>query len=319
MQKRSFEYVRRSREDVLAVANASNSEFDSFLKSNYRKYKVRDGKNMIRILPPTWESPHHYGYPIWINYEIGADRQAYLSLAKMKGERDPIAEAYLEADREGNDKLAKALRATRRVAMWVIDRQAEEEGPLFWAAPSTVDKDIATLSSDEDTTECLMIDDPADGYDVRFYKEGQGKEGTKYPAAKIKLLGPTPLHSDMDQDKAQAWLQFVKENPIPACLNYYSYDHISRVFNGNVRMDDEKKRESQTPNEPRRAAGGTLSGEPQDYQNEGNGSGGEAQEPNRRLRPVETPDEEDIGAAIKARLARTAQTSRTRRSMEDDD
>jgi len=105
--KRSFNYQSRTREDIIERANASSSDFDDYIKKKYKKYKVRDGKNLIRILPPTWPKARHYGYEIHLHYGIGADNQSYLSLAKMKGERDPLAEAYLEADREGNEKLAR--------------------------------------------------------------------------------------------------------------------------------------------------------------------------------------------------------------------
>jgi hypothetical protein len=313
---RSFNYVRRSREDILERANASSGDFDDYIKRQFKKYKVRDGKNLIRILPPTWEKPRHYGYEIWLHYGIGADNQTYLSLAKMKAEKDPLAEAYLEADRDGNEKLAKALRARKRMLMWVIDRQAEDEGPLLWAAPFTVDKDIATLSADEDTTEVLLIDEPAEGYDIRFHKEGKGIS-TEYPAAKIKLLGPSPLSDD--EDKAAAWLQFVQTNPLPEVLNFYSYDHISQVFNGNVRMDETPNRGGTKGNAERVLLAPKGNGSPRGVETDDEDQEEKPAPSRRSLAPVDDEDEEgDLGQSIKARLARTTQAGR-RRPVADDD
>lgn len=234
---RSFKYQKRSKEDVRTRANMRGGNFDSFIKPEYKMYKVRDGKNLIRIMPPTWDDAKHYGFDIYVNYGIGADNQSYLSLSKMKGEADPIADARKQAEREGDKDLAKALRANQRILMWIIDRQDEDEGPQLWAAPFTVDKDIANVSFDEDTKEVVFIDDPENGCDVRFHKEGEGML-TKYPGAKIKLLKPSPLCED---EKLQdEWLEYVQENPIPDCLNYYDAEYIASVFDGQVRGKDEE-------------------------------------------------------------------------------
>ena len=63
-EERSFKYHRRSKEDVKARANMRGGGFDSFIKPEFKRYKVRDGKNMVRILPATWEKPKHYGFDI---------------------------------------------------------------------------------------------------------------------------------------------------------------------------------------------------------------------------------------------------------------
>ena len=240
---RSFQYTRRSVDDIKERANARGGGYDDYIKPQYKKYKVRDGKNLIRVLPPTWENARHYGYDVYINYGIGADNQAYLSLSKMKNEKDPLAEARREAEQEGNEKVAKALKPNQRILIWVIDRQDEAEGPQLWAAPFTFDKALANISMDEDTKEITLIDDPSDGCDVRFYKEGTGLL-TKYDASKMKLIA-APLSEDEKQENE--WLDFITVNPLPDVLNFYDYDHISSVFNGNVRTDDDDTETAKRP------------------------------------------------------------------------
>lgn len=237
--ERGFRYQQRSKDDVKERANMRGGNFDSIIKPQYKLYKVKDGKNIVRILPPTWEKPKHYGYDIFVNYNIGADNQSYLSLSKMKSSKDPLAEARLAAQRDGDDEISKDLAPTQRIAVWVIDRQAEDEGPLLWAAPFTVDKAFANLAFDEDTKEVLFVDDPEKGYDIRFYKEGS-QLTTKYDASKMKLLGPSPLNED--EGIQNDWLDYVNENPIPECLQYYSYEHIAGVYDGKATptAEDEK-------------------------------------------------------------------------------
>lgn len=227
--ERGFQYQKRTVDDVKQRAASRGGGFDTIYKPQFKTYKVKDGKNLVRILPPTWEGARHYGYDIFVNYGIGADKQSYLSLSKMGKGKDPIAEARREAEAEGNEELTRELRATPRILMWIVDRDAEEEGPQLWAAPITVDKALANLSVDEDTGEIIHLDDPEEGCDFRFYREGKGML-TKYDASKMKLLKPSPIHAD--EGIQQEWLDFVVANTLPSCLNFYDYAHISSVFNG---------------------------------------------------------------------------------------
>lgn len=242
--QRKFSYQPRDKEAVKERANARGGGYDSFILSKYKRYKMKDGKNIVRVMPPTWKGARHYGYDIWVNYGIGADNQSYLSLSKMGKGADPIVEARTEANREGDEKLAKQLSPRQRVLMWVIDRMAEEEGPQLMDAPQTVDKALANLSMDEDTREVILIDDPESGCDFRFYKSGQGLL-TDYDASKMKLLKPTPLCED--QGLQDEWLEYIADNPLPDTLQFYDYDHIAAVFDGNGPSKDEDDEDKPKP------------------------------------------------------------------------
>jgi hypothetical protein len=166
---------------------------------------------------------------IFINYGIGPDNAAYLSLSKHGKGADPIADAQREANREGDEELAKKLAPRLRILEWVIDRQDEDEGPQLFNCPFTVDKAFVNLARDEDTGEVLFIDDPDKGCDIRFYKEGKGLN-TDYDASRMKLMEPGPLSDDEEQ--AEKWLEYIQENPVPNTLNFFSADYISAIFNG---------------------------------------------------------------------------------------
>lgn len=247
-EERGFKYAKRDKGTLKERANMRGGNFDSIIKSKYKMWKPKDGKNLIRILPPTWDDAKHYGLDIFVNYNIGVDNQSYLSLSKMKAEKDPLAEARKEAERAGNKELTKALQPNQRILYWLVDRNAEEEGPLLWAAPFTFDKSVANLCIDEDTKEVIYLDDPDKGRDLRFYKEGSGLL-TKYDASKMKLLQASYVSDDEDQQ--QEWLDFVQDNSLPETLQYYDYEHISNVFDGNAGRtedeDDEKPRGKKRP------------------------------------------------------------------------
>lgn len=236
----SFTYVRRSPEDIKARANMRGGGFDSYTKPGYKRYKVRDGKNLIRLMPNTWQKSGHYGYDIWVNYGIGADNQSYLSLSKMDKEaelgKDPLAAARREAQREGDEETAKGLAPRQRILAWVIDRLDEEEGPQLWDIPFSVDKDFVNLCRDEDTRAVSYPDDPDEGNDLRFYKEGTGLN-TKYPGGRMKLMDESPLHEDASIQKE--WMDYIVENQVPDCLQFYDAEAISSAFDGQVRKPDD--------------------------------------------------------------------------------
>lgn len=318
--ERRFKYEPRTKENIRARANQSSGSFDSFVKPQYKKYKMRDGKNIIRVLPPTWDKPDHYGYDIWVNYGIGPDNQSYLSLSKMKNEKDPLAEARNVANREGDEELAKQLQPRKRVLMWVIDRQAEEEGPQIFDAPVTVDKAMANISLDEDTREVIFIDDPEEGCDFRFYKEGSGLK-TDYDAARMKLF-PKGVLSE-DEALQEEWLTFAKENPIPECIQFYDYDHIAAVFDGKAAKKDEDeeakpaRRKQPAEDDPKPARSRAARVEPVDEDDDPPFEGATK----RSRAPVEEADEEPDDADEKPKKTESIseRLKRRRAAVQPDD
>lgn len=250
-EKRAFRYQRRSADTVKARANQSTGNFDTIFKQQFKVWKPKEGKNIIRILPPTWENADHFGLDIYVNYNVGADKQSYLSLSKMKGEADPLAEAKRAAEKDGDKDLAKDLNASKRLLYWLIDRNDEDEGPQLWAPPVGFDKDLANTCYDEDTKEVIFIDDPETGCDLRFYKEGTGLK-TKYPGSQMKLLKESPLNED--ETIQEEWLAFIQENPLPSVLNFYSYEHIAMTFNGQAGRDKDEDEEVEVEKPVRRRA-----------------------------------------------------------------
>lgn len=238
-EERGFRYQKRTKDDLKERANMKGGNFDTYIKPKFKQWKPKEGKNLIRILPPSWDDARHYGLDIFVNFNIGADNQSYLSLSKHEKGNDPLAEARREAQKEGDKDLAKALNPSQRILYWIIDRNDEDEGPILWAAPFTFDKSLSNLCIDEDTKEVIFIDDPAKGRDVRFYREGSGLK-TTYDPSKMKVLNPSPIHDD--EGLENEWLDFIADNPLPEVLNFYDYDHIQATFNGQAgnRDDDDK-------------------------------------------------------------------------------
>ena len=216
------EYKPRSADQVKRRAEQSGGNFDKYIKDSCPVYKVADD-NVVRICPPTWDKPEHFGYDIYVHYSVGPDQQTYLCLDKMLSAPCPICDERKKAVKDGDTEYAEKLKPKQRVLYYIVDREHEKEGVQIWAAPWTVDRDISTLLTDRRTGEILPIDDPVNGYDIEFSRQGKA-DRTKYVGIAVARR-----ESELGNEE---WLDFVYDNPLPSMLKYYEYDHIAKAFGG---------------------------------------------------------------------------------------
>lgn len=231
-----FVYKQRSAEENRKRAENTGRDFESIYKDGVNLYKVKDGDNSIRVLPPTFKGAQHYGLDIQVHFGIGPDRATYLCLNKMLDKPCPICEARQEAQRDGDDELAKELAPKQRVLVALIDRDDEKAGVQIWGMPWTVDRDLAQVAVDRKTKEVLPIDHPEEGYDVFFTKTGK-ERNTKYGGISVDRQ-PSELGRRGDE-----WLDWIQEHPLDTLLNYASYDDIAKAFNGGGSGGGSRKRD----------------------------------------------------------------------------
>lgn len=238
MAKDRFVYRGKDRtvESVVRKSKQGGGLYDSYLKSEFNMFKPKEGENNVRIMPPTWEDTEKYGdgweIGVYLHYSVGPDNGAYLCLDKMNGEVCPICEARRNTrDEEEQDQLKPSYRCL----CWVIDRDNEKAGPSVWGMPMTLFRDINSRSVDKKSNTPILIDDPEEGYDIVFNREGTDMR-TKYTAVEV-LREASPIHDD---ERLQArWLEYVQANPLPDCLVLYDAEHIEKVLFGKVSRKDE--------------------------------------------------------------------------------
>lgn len=242
-----FQYKRPEVEGVREVRDASGSMYKSIIKDSVsvKMFKVQP-TNLIRFLPPTWENATYMALPTIVHYSIGGDGDTYLCPKEMAGVyRDigqtlpvpddcAICDARTQATQNGEGELADSLKPTKRWSAYIIDRQKQDEGVHFWAVPHTVNKDISTRMIGEKESGVLPVDDPDNGFDISFSKEGQLKQ-TKYLGINI-ARNPVPL--TLDEELFDQWLTLAIEHPIPSILNFYSYAEMERALKGQKVRDD---------------------------------------------------------------------------------
>ncbi len=155
----------------------------------------------------------------------------------MKGEACPICEEYAKV-RRSDEEYAKQLKAKKRVLVYLIDRDAEKEGLQVWSMPQNLDAEIVKISVDKRTGETFSPDDPRQGFDVSFERNGKGLK-TKYEAVQLARR-----ESDLGNDD---WWQEATDNPLPELLNYFSYDHIAAAFDGKGAARDSREEQRDEP------------------------------------------------------------------------
>lgn len=220
------QYKKKNVDLIKKKATRFSGDSDAMYKEAFQRFSPESGTNKVRLLPANDE---YWGIEVYIHWlDVDGNNRPYLCPKKMKGEDCPICDEAKKARADGDEKYEKQLRPSEKLLTWVIDRNNEEDGPKLWDIPKMVEIDINGGAVDEDTNEPLPLDDPADGYDIRFTKEGKGLN-TRYHSVNIARR-ESPLHDD--EDTAIAWLDFIEENPLEEVINVYPPEHLAAVFNG---------------------------------------------------------------------------------------
>ncbi len=219
----SFVYKKRSSAQVEAKLRElkTGSGYQPF-KSEFTVWKPKDGDNIIRILPPTWENADHYGLILGIHFFIGPEKSSFICPYKFDRKPCPLCEKKERLEKMGNKKESDSYRATSRTLVWIIDRNEEAKGPQLWGMPlSKVDAKILETSQNKRTGERYPVDDPEEGYDIFVTKTGQ------------MLTTEYTIQIDRQSSPVDAkWVNFVVKNPLPFVLVHHDADVIRIEMDG---------------------------------------------------------------------------------------
>ena len=238
-----FKYHRRSASDIEKRASQRGGSYESYLREDIKMYKVKNGQQTVRFLPPPEEDYEHYAIDVYLHYQVGIDQQTIVCPRKMASENCPICEEYEAEMSESNDDLSdkekeeiNQLQPGKRVLGYIIDRDEENEGVQAWGQPWTLDRDIGKQMIDSRTGEILYIDDPEEGYDVTFDKEGQGRR-TKYTGIKIARRSSALARNEKKIDE---YLDFAVNNPLKSIPIIKDYDDIKAIFHAKDTKDGDR-------------------------------------------------------------------------------
>ena len=226
-----FEYRGYTQQQFDKKKREITKGWDSFVSDEFDFFKVTDGRNNIRFLPATWDDADYFGLVIHVHYGIGADNGSYLCPNKM-GKEDELGRCPICAEREraqncGDDDYLYSLSPQKRLLVYVINRDKEEEGPLVWAMPKGLATEVPDYAEDEETGGILAFDHPDEGFDFTFTAENAGKKTCKYKKLRFSSKA-SPISSDGGfQDDV---LDLIVEKPLPAILQWYDSKYLEEKF-----------------------------------------------------------------------------------------
>jgi hypothetical protein len=235
VKKSGFIYKPRKFEDVKRRAEKPQGRYDSIYKPGFDTFRPKQGENIIRILPPTWDGEQdHYGYTVFVHSYVGADKSTYLCPSKMKKKHCPICKAAEDAKRAGEEDDAKQLYVREQTLFWVLNRDGEDKKhPLLYSVSGSMDRDILSQTVTSRTGKALAIDHPTEGYDVIIKRTGQGLM-TRYVSSIDRESSPI---ADKQSDR-DAITDYIEENPIPSVLKFYAEDYLEKIINGTTEQKD---------------------------------------------------------------------------------
>ena len=228
-----FKYKPRTPEQVEKRLNRTGGSFQSFLHDDYKVFKPKVGDNFIRFLPPTWDDAEHWGYEVHVHYSVGPERGSVLCLSKMFGKKCPICEEQAAARKANDEERAKELSPRLQVVSWVMDMKDTAAGPMLWSIGFRMDSDFIKLTRDRESGELLQIDNPEEGYNVSFQREGTTQTTTRYSGFQTSRK-PSAIE--------EGWLEYVVEHPVPSTLVHRDYDEVRKLFEGNDATEDEEEK-----------------------------------------------------------------------------
>lgn len=241
-----FEYKERSEESYKQRATQRNFDGrDGIFKQGVKSFTPKAGKNKVRILPPTWKEPQHYGIDTWVHYGIGPESSAFLCPKKMKNQPCPICEDLANPKVREDKEFFDAVKEKKRVLVYILDRNDEAAGIKVWSMPAKLDRTFVMQATDDDIGKILRIDHPIEGYDVVFERNGEGVK-TQYEGVSIARVS-TPIVREAS--KLEEILDIVVEQPLPEVLDYHDYNYIKSAYEGKVAPEKEpapEKEETET-------------------------------------------------------------------------
>jgi len=180
------------------IDNISSGGRTNFLTDVLDIYKMKDGDNFIRILPPVGKSDD-FGVTVSVHNWVGPNRDSVICPEKMHKKSCPVCKVHRLAQKKGLEELAKETRPTQRTIFIVLDthtKNRQSEDPLVMDAPQSLADDILRACVKKKTGEVIDISHPTKGREIYF--DRTKVKGKKYPEYRgATLEGKYPIDDDL--------------------------------------------------------------------------------------------------------------------------
>jgi hypothetical protein len=249
---------------------------------------LKDGRNVIRILPPR-EGADMFFEEVWVHYGVGKNAQnkngTMVVCPKTHDENAPcpvceLADELKKLSKKRDDsydKQSRSIRRKKRVyynaisrdedlsvyekneeGKWINTETGEEESPVKVLGTGIgILKDIISLIVDPEYGD---ITDPEEGLDLIITKTGSGQFNTKYDVKTVRKESPIGF---------DAWEECLHD--LSQLAKAKSYDEILAIMQGEEpEGEDEGDNEDEEPEneEPKQPEPDPATDDADDLQNE---------------------------------------------------
>ena len=192
------------------------------------------GKKRIEILPFTATADNKYADKGELHFEttfychrIGADSLPYVCPKRTRGERCPVCEesSRIYNDPDGDEELAKSLRAKERQLLYVLDHDDMDKGVQIW--------DMSYFLFGKQLDEKINLSDEEDGYD-QFFDPDNGltvKLGVvedSFAGNKFYKVAAIDFAKRKEAIDADLWEDLPS---LDSLLKVHTYDELKAIMN----------------------------------------------------------------------------------------
>lgn len=159
-----------------------------YIKEEFPLYRMKEGDNFIRILPPVDDDP--FGLDVYVHSYFGLDYQL-VCVQKMLKKQCPVCMHYqMVMKKQGRDE-AKKYAPKLRTLFWVLDVSdtPQSKKPLVLDSPIMLTQEIIGRTYDRRTGAVNDITDLNDGREVVFTVEMKNVGSKVMPQYKHVDLG----------------------------------------------------------------------------------------------------------------------------------
>lgn len=230
--------------DLSQVRNklAAMAPKQKYEKIDYSKiyWKPKVGKQVIRIVPSTFNENKWPFKEVYLHYNIG--KGPIMALTNYN-ELDPIVE-FANSLRKSKDKddwtLASKLSPKQRVLIPVIVRGEENLGVRLWEVGSLIYKQLLSIADDEDYGDYT---DLVSGRDFTVEGVKDTMQGREYVKVTL-LIKPKTSELSKDSTEVEKWLS--EQPDIMTVYKKYDFETLKDMLQKYLEPESEEPIHSET-------------------------------------------------------------------------
>ena len=202
---------------------------DEKKRSGFNYFQIKEGRNVLRILPSADPAKHTPFHKVWVHYvrnpsKPGTNGRPVMCPSKNNNARCIVCEKVSALRRSANEidkEIAGDLAASRQIYANVVDLQEPERGVQVMKFGVMIYNDLLAYMDKSDPSAVGDLAHPEKGYNVVIDRKGKGKQDTRYQVRTAKEASPIPK---------KQWLG--EMNNLSAVVEEMANDKIQAIMEG---------------------------------------------------------------------------------------